>query len=72
MALARRKFLEAHKLNGSQIAAHAVTLISRLYEMEREARELEPGAHLLLRQNRAKSISDATARLAAGKAPDIG
>ncbi|MGB4925437.1 MAG: IS66 family transposase [Giesbergeria sp.] len=59
MAHARRKLFEAHKLNGSQIAAHAVALIARLYEVEREARELEPAQRLLLRQSRAKPVADA-------------
>jgi transposase len=59
MAHARRKLFEAHKLNGSEIAAHAVALIARLYEVEREARELEPEARELLRQSRAKPIADA-------------
>jgi len=59
MAHARRKLFEAHKLNGSQIAAHAVALIARLYEVEREARELEPAQRLLLRQSHAKPIADA-------------
>jgi transposase len=59
MAHARRKLFEAHKLNGSEIAAHAVALIARLYEVEREARELEPTQRLLLRQSRAKPIADA-------------
>ncbi len=59
MAHARRKLFEAHKLNGSQIAGEAVTLIAKLYEIEREARELDPQARLLLRQSRAKPIADA-------------
>jgi transposase len=59
MAHARRKLFEAHQLNGSEIAAQAVDLIARLYEVEREARELEPAQRLLLRQSRAKPIADA-------------
>jgi transposase len=59
MAHARRKLFEAHELNGSQIAGQAVTLIAKLYEIEREARELEPEARKLLRQQRAKPIADA-------------
>jgi hypothetical protein len=34
-------------------------LIARLYEVEREARELEPEARELLRQSRAKPVADA-------------
>jgi transposase len=58
MAHARRKLFEAHKLNGSQIAGHAVALIARLYEVEREAREFEAAQRLLLRQSRAKPVAD--------------
>ena len=57
MAHARRKLFEAHELNGSQIAGQAVTLIARLYEIEREARDLEPQERLLLRQQRSKPIA---------------
>ena len=42
MAHARRKLFEAHALNGSEIAAQAVALIAKLYEIEREARALDP------------------------------
>ena len=59
MAHARRKLFEAHKLNGSEIAAQAVALIAKLYEVEREARELQPLARQLLRQSHAKPITDA-------------
>jgi transposase len=59
MAHARRKLFEAHELNGSQIAGQAVTLIAKLYEIEREARELEPEARLLLRQQRSRPVADA-------------
>ena len=59
MAHARRKLFEAHALNGSQIAAQAVALIAKLYEIEREAREIEPEARWLLRQQRARPVADA-------------
>ena len=59
MAHARRKLYEAHKLNGSEIAGQAVTLIAKLYEIEREAREFEPEARWLLRQQRSKPIVEA-------------
>lgn len=58
MAHARRKLFEAHELNGSQIAGQAVALIAKLYEVEREAREFEPEARLLLRQQRSRPIAD--------------
>ena len=57
MAHARRKLFEAHAFNGSEIAGWAVTLIARLYEIERDARGLEPEARRLLRQARSKPIA---------------
>ena len=59
MAHARRKLFEAHELTGSEIAGQAVALIAKLYEIEREARELEPDARLWLRQQRARPIAEA-------------
>jgi hypothetical protein len=59
MAHARRKLFEAHQFNGSQIAGHAVALIAKLYEVEREARELQPEARRLWRQQHAKPIAEA-------------
>lgn len=59
MAHARRKLFEAHALNGSAIAAQALALIAKLYEIEREARELEPQERLLLRQQQARPVADA-------------
>ena len=59
MAHARRKLFEAHALNASQIAGQAVALIAKLYEIEREAREIEPEARWLLRQQRARPVADA-------------
>jgi transposase len=58
-AHARRKLFEAHELNGSEIAGQAVMLIAKLYEIERGARELEPEARWLLRQQRSRPIADA-------------
>ncbi len=59
MAHARRKLFEAHQLNGSQIAGQAVALIAQLYEVEREARDLDPEARWRLRQQRARPVADA-------------
>jgi transposase len=59
MAHARRKLFEAHKLNGSQVAAEAVRLIAKLYEIEREAQALDPLARWRLRQSQAKPIAQA-------------
>jgi len=59
MAHARRKLFEAHQFNGSEIAARAVALIAKLYEIEREARELQPEARRLWRQQHAKPVAEA-------------
>jgi hypothetical protein len=59
MAHARRKLFEAHQFNASPIAARAVALIVKLYEVEREARELEPEARRRLRQQHAKPVAEA-------------
>ena len=59
MAHARRKLFEAYKLTNSAIAGQAVTLIARLYEIEREARTLTPAQRLILRQARSKPVADA-------------
>ena len=59
MAHARRKLFEAHRDNASEIAGQAVTLIAKLYEIEREASILPAQARRLLRQQRSKPIADA-------------
>ena len=59
MAHARRKLFEAHQFNGSEISGQAVALIAKLYEVEREARELEPEARRRLRQQHAKPVAEA-------------
>jgi len=59
MAHARRKLFEAHQFNGSPIAGHAVALIAKLYEVEREVRELVPEARWRLRQQHAKPVAEA-------------
>ena len=59
MAHARRKLFEVHKLNGSEIARHAVVLIAKLYQIEREARGLDPQARRQLRQLHAKPVAQA-------------
>ena len=58
-AHARRKLFEAHRDTGSEIAGQAVALIARLYEIEREARELGAQERQLLRQQRSKPIARA-------------
>jgi len=60
MAHARRKLFEAHELNGSAIAGHAVALIARLYEVERQAREMQMDAQQRqeARQQHARPVAD--------------
>jgi len=59
MAHARRKLFEVFDLNGSQIAGQAVALIAKLYDIERELKELKPEDRLLERQLRSKPVADA-------------
>ena len=54
MAHARRKLFDAYKLTGSQIAGQAVLLIAKLYEIERDARGLDPPARREMRQQRSR------------------
>ncbi len=58
MAHARRKLFEAFVLTGSQIAGQAVALIGKLYEIEREAQDLDAQARQSMRQQRARPITD--------------
>lgn len=58
-AHARRKLFEAHRDTASVIAGQAVALIAKLYEIEREVRELAPQQRHLLRQQRSKPIVEA-------------
>jgi len=59
MAHARRRLFEAFELNGSQIAGQAVALIAKLYEIERDAKQLKPGDRLQIRQVQSKPVADA-------------
>jgi hypothetical protein len=47
------------ELNGSPIAGQAVTLIAKLYEIEREAKDLGNNDRLLARQQRSKPVAEA-------------
>jgi len=59
MAHARRKLFEAHELNGSQIAGQAVAMIARLYEIERQAKQLSAQDRLQIRQLQSRPLADA-------------
>lgn len=58
MAHARRKLFEAHELNGSAIAGHAVALIAKLYEIEAEVKALGAEDRWRIRQERAKPVAE--------------
>jgi len=58
MAHARRKFFELHVANKSQIAEQAIELISQLYDIERETKELDVDQRKRIRQTKAKPIAD--------------
>lgn len=58
MAHARRKLFEAHALNGSAIAGHAVALIGKLYEVEAEIKALDAQDRWRIRQQRARPVAE--------------
>ncbi|QIL91530.1 IS66 family transposase [Microbulbifer sp. SH-1] len=58
MAHARRKFYDLHVANKSQIAEYAMQQIQRLYEIEREAKELTAEARKQQRQQQSKPLLD--------------
>lgn len=58
MAHARRKFHDLFEANQSEIAQQALVIIGHLYDIEREARDLEPDARWRIRQVKAKPIMD--------------
>ncbi len=58
-AHARRKFFELHAIHSSQVAGHALPFFSALYDIERDAAELNVDERYRLRQSRAKPVYDA-------------
>ena len=59
LAHARRKFFDLHVSNKSQIAQSALQQISRIYDIEREIKELTPDERQRIRQERSKPLLDA-------------
>jgi hypothetical protein len=59
LAHARRKFFDLHVSNKSQIAHSALEQIARIYEIEREIRELPADERQRIRQERSKPLLDA-------------
>lgn len=58
MAHCRRKLFEANKLNGSLIAGQAVALITKLYVIEDQAKDMTPEERRQLRQQQAKPVTE--------------
>jgi transposase len=58
-AHARRKFFELYVNHKSQIAQDALEFFKRLYEVEREVKDLEPEPRRLVRQAKARPVVDA-------------
>lgn len=59
LAHARRKFFDLHVSNKSQIAQSALEQIARIYDIEREIKELNSDARQRIRQERSKPLLDA-------------
>jgi transposase len=59
LAHARRKFFDLHAANQSQIAQIALEQMARIYEIEREVKELSAEQRLAVRQERTKPVLDA-------------
>ncbi len=56
---ARRKFFDLHAANQSQIAQRALEQLARIYEIEREVKEISAEQRLAVRQERTKPALDA-------------
>jgi transposase len=59
LAHARRKFFDLHAANQSQIAQSALEQLARIYEIEREVKELGAEQRLAVRRERTKPLLDA-------------
>jgi hypothetical protein len=59
LAHARRKFFDLHASNKSQIAHSALEQIARVYDIEREIKELDPDERRRVRQEKSKPLLDA-------------
>ena len=56
---ARRKFVELHTTNKSQIAETGIQYFARLYEIEREVKDLDADERHRIRQARGRPIAEA-------------
>ena len=59
LAHARRKFFDLHASNKSQIAHSALVQIGRIYDIEREVKDIHPDERRRIRQDRSKPLLDA-------------
>jgi transposase len=59
LAHARRKFFDLHAANQSQIAQIALEQLARIYEIEREIKELSAEQRMAVRQERTRPLLDA-------------
>ena len=59
LAHARRRLVELHTANKSQIAEAGIQFFARLYEVEREVKDLDTDERRRIRQARAKPIAQA-------------
>ena len=59
LAHARRKFFDLHASNKSQVAESALQQIARIYEIEREAKDLAANERQPIRQLRSQPLLDA-------------
>jgi transposase len=59
LAHARRKFFDLHATNKSQIAEFALEQFARVYEIERQVRDLDARQRAVVRQEQSKPILDA-------------
>jgi transposase len=62
LAHARRKFFDLHVANKSQVAESALQQIAKIYEIERELKNLEPDERQRIRQLRSAPVVDALHR----------
>lgn len=59
LAHARRKFFDLHAANKSQIAGFALEQFARVYEVERQVKELDVEQRMAVRQEQSKPVLDA-------------
>ena len=59
LAHARRKFFDLHAANKSQIAGFALEQFSRVYDIEREVKNLDADQRKAIRQQQSKPVLDA-------------